>query len=173
MTVVVEPPIVRECQMSKRKPATASKRVRRRKIGARAQRTKQAVVRSPKNHPLPAVAAGSTEPLHDDPKQEAPIIENRTAVLQDQLNQMMKDNDPRKGSDFPLASAYVQAYQAKFLELAHANMQFAFEFAQRLAAVRSPFEILAVIADFTSKRINMFHKYWKDMAELNTRQLTV
>jgi len=67
----------------------------------------------------------------------------------------------------------VQAYQAKLLEMAQANMQFAFEFAQRLSAIRSPFEILAVIVEFTSKRIDMFQNYLKDMAELNTRQLTI
>jgi hypothetical protein len=34
----------------------------------------------------------------------------------------------------------VRAYQAKLLEMAQANMQFAFEFAQRLATIRSPVE---------------------------------
>jgi hypothetical protein len=173
MTVVVEPPIVRECQMSKRKPATASKRVRRRKIGARAQRTKQAIVKSQKNNPMRAVAAGPTESLHDDPKQDAPIVENRTTVLQDEFSRMISASGSRKRSDFSLAMAYVQAYQAKLLEMAQANMQFAFEFAQRLSAIRSPFEILAVIVEFTSKRIDMFQNYLKDMAELNTRQLTI
>jgi hypothetical protein len=47
-------------------------------------------------------------------------------------------------------------------------MQFAFEFAQRLAAIRSPVEYLSVIADFTSKRIDMFRKYSKEIAELST-----
>jgi hypothetical protein len=54
---------------------------------------------------------------------------------------MIRGNDPRKGSDFSIAMAYVQAYQAKLLEIVQTNMQFAFEFAQCLAAIRSPFEI--------------------------------
>jgi phasin protein len=159
--------------MSKHKPATASKRARGRKTVARAQRTKQAVVKSAKNNPPRAVAAGSTESLHDNPKREAPIIENRTSLFQDDSSQMIRGNDPRKGSDFYIAMAYVQAYQAKLLEIVQTNMQFAFDFAQCLAAIRSPFEIFAVTAEFTSKRIEMFLKYSKDMAELNTRRLVV
>jgi hypothetical protein len=65
---------------------------------------------------------------------------------------------------------YVQAYQEKLLEIVQANMQFAFEFAQSLAAIRSPFELFAVIAEFTSKRIEMFLKHSKVIAELNARQ---
>jgi hypothetical protein len=172
MTVVVDP-ILLECQMSKHKPATASKRARGRKIGARAQRTKQAVVKSAKNNPVRAVAAGSTESLHDNQKHEAPIVENRTPLFQDASSQMIRGSDPRKGPDFPLAVAYLQGYQAKLLEIAQANMQFALEFAQRLAAIRSPFECFAVIAEFTSKRFEMVMKHSKDMAELNTRQLAV
>jgi hypothetical protein len=47
--------------MRNRKPATASKHARSPKIAARAQRTKQAIVRSPKDNPLRSVAAGSAE----------------------------------------------------------------------------------------------------------------
>ena len=86
---------------------------------------------------------------------------------------MMRDNDLKKGFDFSLATANVQAYQAKLLEMTQGNMKFAFEFVQRLATIRSPFEILTVIAEFTSKRIDMFQKYTKEMAELNTKRLIV
>ena len=79
----------------------------------------------------------------------------------------MTDSDPEK-SPFPLATANVQAYQAKLLEVTQANMQFAFEFAQKLAAIRSPVEYLSVIAAFTSKRIDMFRKHSKEIAELST-----
>src|SRR5258706_9409927 len=51
---------------------------------------------------------------------------------------------------------------------AQANMQLAFEFAQRLATIRSPVEILSVIAEFTSKRIAMFQKYSVEIAALST-----
>ncbi|XIA63317.1 phasin family protein [Bradyrhizobium sp. TZ2] len=150
--------------MSKRKPAIASKRARRPKIAARAQRNKQAVVRSPKDNPLRSVAAGATDsPLkpHDDLKRSAP---DRVTALQDGCSQMMRDNNPKKGFDFSLAPANMQAYQATLLEMAQANMQFAFEFSQRLATIRSPCEFFAVIAEFASRRIDMFRKYSEEMA---------
>ena len=157
--------------MSKRKPATASKHARSPKIAAKAQRATQAIVRSPKESRLRSVAAGSTESppeRHNDAQQEAPLVENPATALQDACKQTMPDNDSKKGFDFSSATANVRAYQAKLLEMAQANMQFAFEFAQRLATIRSPFEFLSVIAEFTTKRISMFRKYSKEMAELGT-----
>ena len=50
--------------------------------------------------------------------------------------------------------------------MAQAHMTFAFEFSQRLATIRSPVEFFTVIAEFTSKRVAMFRKYSKEMAEL-------
>ncbi|TMK41552.1 MAG: hypothetical protein E6G70_26035 [Alphaproteobacteria bacterium] len=68
------------------------------------------------------------------------------------------------------SSANVRAYQAKLLEIAQANMQFAFEFAQRLATIRSPVEFPSVIAEFTSKRAAMLRQHSKGMAELSTKR---
>jgi len=151
--------------MSKRKLATASKRVRNPKKAARAQRSKQAIVRSPKDDFLRSVAAVSIEPplkLHDDPKPDAPPMETRVDALPGDLSQRMKDSDPAKG--FALATANMQAYQAKLLEIARANGQFAFEFGLRLAAIRSPTEFFSVITEFTSRRIDMFGQHVKEMA---------
>jgi hypothetical protein len=170
--------------MSKRKPAKASKRAPSPKIAARAQRNKQDIVRSAKDELLRSVAAGPIESpleLHDDLKQKAPIVEkheaysvekqkapiaeNRVAVLQDHFGQT-------KGFGFSLAAANVQAYQARLLEIAQANMQFTFEFAQRLAAIRSPTEFLSVTAEFTGKRSAMFRKHSIEMAELTAVLVT-
>jgi hypothetical protein len=83
----------------------------------------------------------------------------------------MTENDSEKGIDFlSSANANVRAYQAKLPEMAQANMQFAFEFAQRLAAIRSPVEFPSVIAEFTSKRIAMFRKHSTEMAELGSKR---
>jgi hypothetical protein len=167
--------------MNKRNPATASKHAHRPKIVA--HRSDQAIVRSPKDSRLRSVAAGSTEsfpkrhndskqeaPLVENPvtalQQEAPLIENPVTVLQDDCKQTMTDNDSKKGFDFSSATANVRAYQAKLLEMAQANMQFAFEFAQRLATIRSPVEFPSVIAEFTSKRTAMLRQHSKEMAEL-------
>jgi hypothetical protein len=156
--------------MSKRKPATASKHAHSTKIAA--QRANQAIIRSPKNSPLRSVAAGSTEspPERHDSKQEAPLVEKPATTFQDDCKQTMTDNDSKKGFVFSSATANVRAYQAKLLEMAQANMQLAFEFAQRLATIRSPVENLTVIAEFTSKRIAMFQKYSIEMAELGTKR---
>ena len=151
--------------MSKRKLATASKGLRHPKKAARAQRNKQAIVRSQKDNFLRSAAAVSIEPPlkpHDDSKQEAPIVENGVAALQDDLNQKVRDSDSMKG--FALATANMQAYRPKLLEIAQANVEFAFEFGLRLATIRSPTEFFAVIAEFTSRRIGMFGQHSKEMA---------
>ena len=149
--------------MSKRKPATAPKHARSPKIAAKAQRANQAIVRSPKDSRLRSVAAESSPKRHNDSKQDAPLVESPAAALQDDFKQTMRD-----GFDFSSATASVRAYQAKLLEMAQANMQFALEFAQRLATIRSPLELLRVIEELTSKRMAMFRKYSKEMVELST-----
>jgi len=165
--------------MSKRKPATASKHARSPKIAVKAQRTTQAIVRSPKVR-LRAVATGSAESSpkrHSDSKPMAsppvrpvapPAIENPVTAIQEEFKKTMSVNSLSKGFDLSAATANVRAYQAKLLEMAQANMTFAFEL-QRLATIRSPLEFLNVIAEFTSKRIGMFGKYSKDMAELSIK----
>jgi hypothetical protein len=173
--------------MSKRKPATMSKHTHSPKIAARPQRAAQAIVRSPKDSRLHSVETGSTESPakhHNDSKQEAPraenpvialqqeapLIENPVTALQDDCKATVTDNASKKGFDFSSVMANVRAYQAKLLEMAQANMQFSFEFAQRLAAIRSPVEFLSVNAEFTSKRMAMFLKYSKEMAALSTKR---
>ena len=159
--------------MTRRKPAMTSKHARSPKITAKAQRATQAVVRSTKDSRLRPVGARPTEAppkRHDDLQQEALLVENPVTALQDESKQTMTDNDLKKGIDFSSATANVRAYQAKLLEMAQANMQFAFEFAQRLATVRSPFEFPSVIAEFTSKGIAMFRKHSIEMAELSTKR---
>jgi Phasin protein len=159
--------------MSKRKAATASKHARSPKIAAKAQRANQAIVRSPKDSRLRSVTAVSSPKRHKDSKQEAPLVESPAAALPDDFKQTMRDNDSNKGFDFSSASsatASVRTYQAKLLEMAQANMQFALEFAQRLATIRSPLELLRVIEELTTKRIAMFRKYSKEIVELSTKR---
>ena len=124
--------------MSKRKPATASKHARSPKIAVKAQRTTQAIVRSPKVR-LRAVATGSAESSpkrHSDSKPMAPppvrpvahpAIENPVTALQEDFKQTMTDKSLSKGFDLSSATANVRACQAKLLEMAQANMKFAFD----------------------------------------------
>ena len=166
--------------MSKRKPATASKHARSPKIAAKAQRATQAIVRSPKV-PLRSVAAGSARSSpkrHNDSKPVAAlvipvtplVIENPVAAVQENFTQTMTVNSLSKGFDLSSATAHVRAYQAKLLEMAQANMTFAFEFSQRLVTIRSPLEFVNAIAEFTSKRIAMFGKFSKELAELSAKR---
>jgi hypothetical protein len=159
--------------MSKRKPASASKRARSPKIAAKAQRATQAVVRSPKDSRLGSAGAGSTEPpskRSDNSHEEDLLVENPVTPSQDDYEQTMTDSDSKKSTNFSLVTADVGAYQAKLLEMAQANTQFAFEFAQRLATIGSPVEYPSIIAEFTGKRIAMFRKYSKEMAEHITKR---
>jgi hypothetical protein len=151
--------------MSKRKKATASKPARNPKMAARAQRNKQAIVRSPKENHLRSVATVSIEPplkLRDDLKHEAPIIETLVDALPADLSQRMEDSAPTKA--VTLAMSNVPAYQATLLDMAQENARFALEFGLRLVAIRSPTEFSAVIAEFTSRRIDMFGQHWKELA---------
>jgi Phasin protein len=117
-------------------------------------------------HPATALQTESP-PKHNDPEQEALLVENPATALQDDCKRTMTDNESKKALGFSSAAANVRAYQAKLLEMAQANMQFAFEFAQRLATIRSPVEFPGVIAEFTNRRIAMFQKHSKEMAEFS------
>jgi phasin protein len=141
--------------MSKRKSTKGPKRAHKPKIPARAQRNKQSIVRSSKNglqRSDSRVSAESPREIRDDPKREARFAQTAAA-----LQNGVGVTDSR-------ATVNVQAYQAKLLEMAQANMEFAFELGPRLAKVRSPLEFFALIADFTSRQIGMFQKYSKEMA---------
>jgi len=132
--------------MTKRKAKTAAKPARR--VPAKAQRANQAVIRSPKASRLRSLAA---DPLHElsppkghiEPKQETPVVR------------------------FDLSLATARAYQAKLLEMAQANLQFALESGPRLASVRSSVELLRVLGELTKERIAMFRKYSSEMVRLS------
>jgi hypothetical protein len=164
--------------MSKRKPATAAKHPHSPKIAAKAQRAAQAIVRSSKERRLHMGGAGTVESSpkrhndsqRNDAQQESLPVENLATTLKDDCKQTTMPNVSRKGIDFSLAAAGAWAYQAKLLEMAQANMQFAFEFAQRIATIRSPVEFPSVIAEFTSKRIAMFRKHSAEIAKLSTER---
>jgi hypothetical protein len=158
--------------MSKRKPATAAKRAHTsKKITQKAQRAAQAVVRSSIARRAPAADSTKSPPeRQSDTDQEAHIVDSPAMVLQDDSKQTMTDTEPKRELDFSSAMASAGAYQAKLLEMAQANMKLALEFAQRLAWMRSPFEFPSVIAEFTTKRIDMFRKHSKEMAELTIKR---
>ena len=155
--------------MSKRNPATKPKHRRGPKIAAKAQRAALAVVRSSKEN---RVQTALPESILERPnEQEAPVGDPTTALQQEAPFARASQDDritaSIKGFDFSSATANVRALQEKWLEVAQANMQFAFEFAQRLAMIRSPVEFLGVTAEFTSKRNALFLKHSKEIAKLS------
>jgi hypothetical protein len=162
---------------TKHKPATASNRSPRPKVNARAQQNKQAVVRSAKERRMSSVAEASTEPrveIRADATQEIRNVESPAAafhsILRAGFSPKTREGVPVKGFDFLSLTANMQAYQAKFLEVAQANMQFSLHLTQRLAAIRSPFEFGAVVAEFTGRRILMIGKHSKELAAALTRE---
>jgi hypothetical protein len=154
------------------KPATAAKRSHTsKKVAQKAQRAAQAVVRSPIARHAPAADSTKSPPEpQSDADQEARLVDSPAMVLQDDTKQTMTATEPKREPDFSSAMASAGAYQAKLLEMAQANMKLALEFAQRLAWMRSPFEFPSVIAEFTTKRIDMFRKHSKEMAELTIKR---
>jgi hypothetical protein len=121
------------------KRGRTSKRARSPKIASRAQRNKQTVVRSRE----------VSRKFLEESKQGVAAVENQMRALQDDVSQ-------KKGISL---SFNMQAYQAKLLEIAQANIQFTLEFGQRLAMIRSPIELLVVIAEFANRRIDMIAKH--------------
>jgi hypothetical protein len=158
--------------MSNRKPATAAKRVHAsKKVTQKAQRAAQAVVRSSIARRAPAAdSTKSPSEPHSDADQDAHLVDRPAIVLQDDSKQAMTVTESKRELDFSSAMASAGAYKAKLLEMAQANMKLALEFAQRLAWIRSPFEVPSVIAEFTTKRIDMFRKHSKEMAELTIKR---
>jgi hypothetical protein len=164
--------------MIKRKPATASRHARSPRIIAKSNRAAQAIVKRPKDSVLRSDGAGSTErpPKRHQLSQDALPVENPELLVENSLTALRGDleqvteNNSNRGTTFSLAKTNVRAYQAKLLEMTQANMQFAFEFAQRLATIKSPIEFPGVIAEFTSKRVAMFQEHSKEIAELSTHR---
>jgi hypothetical protein len=158
--------------MSNRKPGMASKRAHTaKKITHKAQRATQAVVRSPIAGRAPAADSTKSLPEHQsETDKEARLVDSPAMVLEDETRQTMADTESKGELEFSPALAGVGAYQAKLLEMGQANMKLAWEFAQRLAWIRSPFEFPSVIAEFTTKRIDLLRKHSKELVELTIRR---
>lgn len=162
--------------MSKRKPAT-SKHIRGPKSAAKAQLAAQAVVRSPKASSSPSIAADSNEPPAKRPQvsQEDTLVEHAPPFVgHPETAFQVTENSSKREIDFlSSASANMRAYQAMLLEMAQANMQLAIEYAQRLATIRSPFELPGLVAEFTSMRIAMFRKHSAEMVKIGTNRAEI
>ena len=162
--------------MSKRKPPMASKRARSPAIATRAHGKKQAIVKSAKGNLLRSVAAGPTESppeLHEDPqeahvveKQAAPNVEKEALIASDSVQH---GPGQMRGFDFASTTVNMVAYQLKLLEMTQANMRFAFEFSQKLLAIRSPFQFVDLVGESLKKRADLVVKQSTELAALTRR----
>ena len=156
--------------MSKRKPAKGAKQARS-KVAAKAQRARQAVVRSPKPSQVHLIAAGpnkSLRKIQKDIRRDAPVLEKPMAALpvvespaiasQDESQRTMRENNATKAFDTFSAPENVRAHQTEPPEIAQA-MQLAFEFATRLAQIKSPFEFSSVLSELTIKQFAVFQNF--------------
>jgi hypothetical protein len=153
--------------MSKRKPA--------KKVAAKAQRSRQAVVRSPRPSHVRLVAAGPNETqLNVDSTRDAPVleqaalfeqaaaalpnVESPAIASQDETRHTKSENDFAKAFDVFPAAPTTPAHLTKLPEIAQTNMQLAFEFAQRFAQIKSPFQIPSVLSELMFKQFAIFQK---------------
>lgn len=148
--------------MSKRKPVKASKQARS-KVAPKALRARQAVVRSAKpsaSRSRPKQQSDSTvdAAVHEAPAAALPIVESPAIASQDERQLVAKTVESAKAiSVFP-ATANVWAVPTKLPQIAQANMKLAFEFAQRLTQIKSPFELPGVFSEFTLKQFAMLQE---------------
>jgi hypothetical protein len=122
---------------------------------------------APKHHILRSVASFSAESspevhsrpdatIFEKPTAAIPVPEKPTVASQDDSLRTMRDSDLAKPFSVFSTMANVGAYQRRLPELAQAYMQLPFEFAQRLAQIKSPFETPSVFAGLATRQFIMF-----------------
>ena len=151
--------------MSKHKAKKPSRRARS-TLATKAQRASQAVVRSPKPRGSLSVgraSAASSSRVHSGP--EAAVFEQPAAIpvhgkptmaSHDDSQRTMRNSDLAKPFNVFSTMANVGAYQRRLSDVAQAYMQLPFEFAQRLAQIKSSFEIPSVFAELATKQFTIF-----------------
>jgi hypothetical protein len=151
--------------MSKRKPAKSSKRARSPAIATRAHGTKQDVVKSAKDNRLRSVAAGPIEsPPERHGDSEAPNVEKQEAPIA--ANPVQHGPGQMRRFDFASATGNMLGYQVMLLGMTQANMRFAFDFSQKLLSIRSPFQFVDAVVEFTKRRADMVVKQSTELAAL-------
>lgn len=148
--------------MSKRKPVKASKQARS-KVAPKALRARQAVVRSAKpsaSRSRPKQQSNSTvdAAVHEAPAAALPIVESPAIASQNESQLVAKTVKSAKAIDVFPAAANVWAVPTKLPQIAQANMKLAFEFAQRLTQIKSPFELPSVFSEYTLKQFAMLQE---------------
>ena len=177
--------------MSKRK---SPNHLKKRPVAGRAAIAKHAIAKSPKHGPValasilqprqefriarsfranesPRNSQGGEGLTASAPRHPSHLEQEDPVEISEPLQDDGKLSETENmGFDVFSPTANMQAYQAKLLEILSANIHFSLEYAQRLARVGSPVEVLTVNSEFTSRRIAMFLRHSKQIAELVLRR---
>jgi hypothetical protein len=79
---------------------------------------------------------------------------------------MVASNAFAMNFDTNSVSAKITAYQSKLLEIAKANVDLSFSYAQAVTALKTPAELTTINTDFSKKQIEMFRWQTKELAGL-------
>lgn len=64
------------------------------------------------------------------------------------------------------ATASMADYQRKLMEVAQENSEFSVQYTQALMSIRSPTDFLRVNSEFVKKRIELFQRHARELAEI-------
>jgi len=76
------------------------------------------------------------------------------------------------GFDASAASEKIAAYQAKLLEIAKANVELSFAYAQAITTIKSPTEFTTISSDFSKKQVEMLMSHAKELADFAMNKQT-
>jgi hypothetical protein len=78
---------------------------------------------------------------------------------------MTGSNGFSMGFDAGAVSEKITAYQTKLLEIAKANVELSFAYAQAITAIKSPTEFTEISSEFSKKQVEMFKSHAKELTE--------
>jgi hypothetical protein len=140
----------RKQQKLPKKPSKVASRPS--KVASKAHRASQAVVRSAKRkHSMPESSNGASAEAH-----VAASVISQEPTAASELAAIASE------PSFP-ATSNLAVFETRLPDIAQVNMRLAFEFAQRLTQIRSPFEFPSVLSEFTLRQIAVFQEVVSSM----------
>jgi hypothetical protein len=78
---------------------------------------------------------------------------------------MTGSNGFSMGFDASAVPEKIAAYQAKLLEIAKANVELSFAYAQAITTIKSPTEFTEISGEFSKKQVEMFKSHAKELTD--------
>src|SRR5882757_4193280 len=78
---------------------------------------------------------------------------------------MTGSNGFSMGLDPSAVSEKIAAYQAKLLEIAKANVELSFAYAQAITTIKSPAEFTTISGEFSKQQVEMFKAQAKELTD--------